>query len=296
VRDPSITPYRESVLAGQTRSPPRDAGRFRDVRRGGDYFAGRVPFHAERRAIESNGGRPIGRSELRSDRSTHKDRGDFFSGRQGTNRSDIKRGDGERSVGGASSFAGDNRRTTPRELNNDSVRDYQNRMDRNRERDRSGSSRSAPRARDNNREPVEIIRGTESRGSESRGETFRRDHMERPPANAFQPRDNNNRGGSNYYRPPRTETREPSRNSGSRSESRPWSQPRSEPRSEPRRSEPRRDYSPPARVQPRSEPRSQPQQPRASQPRASQPRSNDSGRSSGDRGRHSGSRPMNQPR
>src|SRR5688572_18096899 len=108
---PAITPYRESVLAGQVRQPPRDVGRFRDTRRGGDYFAGRVPFHTERRAIESNGGRPIGRSELRSDRNP-KERGDFI--RPGTGRSEIKRAD--RGAGGSASFSSGGRNTTPREL------------------------------------------------------------------------------------------------------------------------------------------------------------------------------------
>jgi hypothetical protein len=291
---PAIAPYRESVLAGQTRSPPRDAGRFRDLRRGGDHFAGRVPFHTERRAIESNGGRPIGRSELRD--GNPKDRGDFFSNRRGTTV------DRDRPAG-ASSFAGRDR-NTPRELNNDSVRDYQNRVDRNRERDRSGSaspprsrplpnvrteererdpSGSGPAYRDNSRERVDIIRG-----GESRGDTIRRDHMVRPPSNTFEQRDRDN---STYIRP-RTETREPSRNfePGRRAESRPWSQPRSEPRSEPRR-----DYSPPPRAQPRSEPRSSPQ-PRGNYER-SQPRSNNNSggaaRQSGSR--QSGSRPTREP-
>ncbi|HEX2100418.1 MAG TPA: DUF6600 domain-containing protein, partial [Candidatus Synoicihabitans sp.] len=123
---PAITPYRESVLAGQTRSPPRDADRFREFRRGGGYFAGRVPFHTERRAIESNGGRPISRGELRTDRNP-KERGDFFSVRPDASRSDIKRADRERAEGAASSFAGRERNTTPRELNNDSVREWQQR-------------------------------------------------------------------------------------------------------------------------------------------------------------------------
>lgn len=280
---PAIAPYRESVLAGQARTPPRGADRFRDVKRGGDYFAGRVPFHTERRAIESNGGRPIGRSELRSDRNP-KDRGDFFSNRRSTSRSDTPR------ETGASSFAG-RERSTPRELNNDSVRDYQNRVGRDRERDRSGStstprtspwnrsgtrdrdsSGSSPRVRDNNRENAEIIRGTESRG-----DPIRRDHMVRPPSGVREQRDRD----STFYRP-RTETREPSRTftPGTRTESRPWSQPRSEPRSEPRR-----DYSPPARAQPRSEPRSSPQ-----------PRSNNNSGSTRSGGsRQSGSRPTREP-
>jgi hypothetical protein len=290
VREPSITPYRESVLAGPVRRPPRDADRFRDIRRGGDHFANRVPFHTERRAIESNGGRPIGRSELRSG-GNPKERGDFI--RPGTSRSDIKRADRDRATGGAA-FAGRERSTTPRELNNNSVRDWPTRIEQSRERDRSGSAsppsnRPTPRVREgrsedsnrfrsgDTRQPVEIIRGTESRG-----ETLRRDHMERPPSNAFQQRDRE----SSYSRP-RTETREPSRsyNPGNRVESRPYSQPRSEPR---------RDYSPPPRVE-RSEPRSSPQ-PRPNYER-SQPRSNNnSGGRGGDRAAPSGSRSSSQPR
>lgn len=280
---PAITPYRESVLAGQARRPPRDADRFREVRRGGDYFAGRVPFHTERRAIESNGGRPIGRSELRADRNP-KERGDFISVRPGANRAEIKRAERERSIGGSSFSGGRERNTTPRELNNDSVRDYQNRIDRSRERDRSGSasppSRPLPRFRVEDRERNEIMRA-----EESRNDRVRRDHMqrvpgsERPPNSVFQQRDNDR------YRV-RPETREPSRSYDipRRTESRPMPQPRSEPR---------RDYSPPARVQPRSEPRSQPPS-RGNFERAQQPRSNNnSGRSGGgDRG----SRPMGQPR
>jgi hypothetical protein len=52
-RPPAIAPYRESVLGGPVRRPPRDADLF-SPRRGGDYFAGRVPFHRERSAIEMN--------------------------------------------------------------------------------------------------------------------------------------------------------------------------------------------------------------------------------------------------
>lgn len=273
---PAIAPYRESILAGQTRRAPPAADRFRE-RRGGDYFGNRVPFHTERRAIESNGGRPIGRSELRTD-GNPKDRGDFIRIRPGTSHSDIKRAERDRSAVG-SAFRDRDRSNEPRELNNNSVRDWQARRDRDRERDRSGStlprynggSSSEPRSIDNGRERVEIIRPRESRQ-----DTLRRDHMQRPPSNAFQQRDDNS------YRP-RTEPREPSRsyNSGSRAEPRPWSQPRSEPR---------RDFSPPPRVQPRSEPRSQPQ-PRANYERA-QPRS--SSRDSGG-SRESGARPMSRP-
>lgn len=301
---PAIAPYRESILAGQARRPPPDVDRFRGFRRGGDSFAGRVPFHTERRAIEANGGRPIGRSELRSNRNP-KDRGDFFAVRPGTSRSDIKRA--ERAVAG-SALSGSNRNLRTRELNNDSVREWQNRIDRDRPRERSDSASSPPRytrwgagsntrsgsssnsrSGENSRERVEIIRPDESR------DRLRRDHMQRPPANALQQRDNS------YYRP-RTATGEPSR-SYNRVESRPPSQPRSEPRrwSQPRsqpRSEPRREFSAPrSQPQPRAQPRSQPQ-PRASSHRSesrssSQPRS--SSRSGGDRSRPSGSRPS-QPR
>ena len=301
VRDPAITPYRESVLAGQTRTPPRDADRFRDNRRGGDYFAGRVPFHNERRAIESNGGRPVGRSELRAGSRDNsraggnpKERGDFFPGRYSSGRSDGKRGDRDRPAG-SSSFAGRDQ-NSPRELNNDSARPYvnQNRIDRERERNRSGSSsapgstprgrsedrvrdpsgstpRPTPRYRDDNRERTEILRA-----EESRGDTMRRDHMVRPPSNAFQQpqRDNQRENRNNYYRP---ETREPSRSYSSpapRSEPRQYSQPRNEPR---------RDYSPPAR----SEPRGSSPAGRAS----SQPRSNNNSGGS----RQSGSRPTREP-
>lgn len=283
---PRIAPYRESVLAGNSRQAPRDANRFRETRRGGDYFAGRVPFHTERRAIESNGGRPIGRSELRSN-GNPKDRGDFFAIRPGTSNSEIKRNARERAAGTAAFSSREQQNRPPRELNNDSVREWQNRngWNRERERERSGSSvapRTPPRFRDNDREPQEIMRA-----EQSRRDAIRRDHMQRPPANALQQQDNDR------YRP-RTESREPARNfntPGSRAESRPWNQPRNQPRSEPRR-----DFTPPPRAQqPRSEPRSQPRgsspAPRSnSQPRSSPPRE------SGDRARHSGSRPWNQPR
>ncbi|MET0533614.1 MAG: DUF6600 domain-containing protein [Steroidobacter sp.] len=299
---PAIAPYRESVLAGQARRAPPDANRFRETRRGGDYFAGRVPFHTERRAIESNGGRPIGRSELRGN-GNPKDRGDFFAGRPGGGSdSEIKRAARERAAGGASfgSRERDNNRPA-RVLDNNSVREWQNRTGGDRERERSRGSSPVPRSRflDNDRDSSEV-----ARAQQSRRDDLRRNHMESPPANAFQQRDND-RSPSNGFQQrdndrfrPRTESRDSSRfndpsrfntTPGNRAESRPWSQPRSQPQP---RNEPRRDYSPPPRVQ--SQPRSEP---RGSQPVArpsSQPRSES--RSSGDRGRHSGSRPMNQPR
>ena len=302
VREPAIAPYRESVLAGQARRPAADSDRFRGFRRGSDSFAGRVPFHAERRAIEANGGRPISRSELRSHRNP-KDRGDFFSTRGGASRSDIKRAERERAAVG--SFAGRDQSTRTRELNNDSVREWQRRngVEGGRSQDRSGAaspSRSAPRYSrwgsntrntepNRDRERVEIIRP-----DPSRGDRLRRDHMQRPPANAFQQRDNND---SRSYSRPRTETREPSRSYG-RFESRPSTQPRSQPRSEPRR-----QFTPPPRSQPRAQPRAQPRsqpQPRAnyqrSQPRSSaQPRSSSS-RNHGSNSRSSGSRTLSQPR
>ncbi|HEY0686040.1 MAG TPA: DUF6600 domain-containing protein [Steroidobacter sp.] len=257
-RPPAIAPYRESVLGGAVRQPPRDANRFS---RGGDYFAGRVPFHRERTAIENNGGRPIGRNEL-VDRSGPKRGSDYNVVRPRVSVGDANRGARERALG----LNGNVRE--PRELNNNSVRDYQNRRD--------------TQTRD--REPVEILRGVESSRSDSR----RNDHLQRPPSSTFQ------QGGSSSYRPPsnstyrdrssgsanRNELREPRQYSQPRSEPRQYSQPRSEPRqySQPR-SEPR-TYSPP----PRQEPRSQPQ-PRVehSSPRASPSNNNGESRGGGNR-------------
>jgi hypothetical protein len=273
-RPPAIAPYRESVLGGAVRPRPRDADRF-NFRRGGDYFAGRVPFHRERSAIESNGGRPIGRAEL-VDRGA-KRHGDFI--RPGLNPSDIKHR--ERALG----LSGNDRR--PRELNNDSVRDWQNRRDRDRNDNlsRPGNSLTtpAPRAIERNRdrdarEQLEIMRAEES----SRVERRRSDHMQRQPGNTFQ------QGSNGFYRPPTDRSRD-SRGTVGRSEPRQLSQPRSEPRRDysPPRQEPRRDYSPP-----RQEPRSQPRIDR-SPPRASPSNNNSGSNRGGDRG---GSRPRSAPR
>ena len=72
-RPPAIAPYRESVLAGQPRERRHDnadrANWF--THRGAPR---RVDFTAERRAIENNGGRPIGRAQLIEN---PKERGDF---------------------------------------------------------------------------------------------------------------------------------------------------------------------------------------------------------------------------
>jgi hypothetical protein len=275
---PAIAPYRESVLAGQTRRPPRDADRFRETRRGGDYFAGRVPFHAERRAIESNGGRPVSRTELRDPNRNPKDRGDFFSTRSRTSNGDIKRAERDRASNGLG-FSNRDRDHRARELNNDSVREWQNHRDRDRSRGGGGGSSpvygsrssSAPRTIDNSREHLEIMRA-----EESRQDARRRDHMVRPPTNSIQQNSNG------FYRPPQ-EVRDAPRRSD-RAESRPWSQPRTQ---QPR-SEPRRDFTPPPRAQPRSEPRSQPQ-PRTNVDRG-QPRSSNHGGSRPIRG-NEGSRP-----
>lgn len=264
---PAIAPYRESVLAGQTRQPPRDLDRFRAGRQG-DSFAGRVPFHTERRAIETNGGRPVGRTELQdSNRNPKEGRGDFHAVRQVG--SDINRSERER----ASQAPVLNR---PRELNNDSVRDLQNRRDRERSagsspRVVSGNSlttpRNAERNSDRERQRVEIMQADESR-QEAR-ETRRRDHMQRPPSsNSFQ------QGSNGFYRAPTDSAREPSRQP-----SRQLSQPRSEPR---------RDVTPPSRQEPRSQP-----QPRSNTERSqsrSSSRDDGGGGSGGNRG---GNRPWN---
>jgi hypothetical protein len=79
-RPPAIAPYRESVLAAAPRTRRHDVSargqedRWVSGRTGGR----RVDFTAERRAIEENGGRPIGRSQLLDG---PKSRGDFRSTR-----------------------------------------------------------------------------------------------------------------------------------------------------------------------------------------------------------------------
>lgn len=306
-RPPTIAPYRESVLGGQVRRPPRDADRFA-WRDGRDTFAGRVPFHRERSAIEMNGGRPIDRNQL-VDRSGPKRGGDFNVTRPGGT-VDVKRPDRDRALG----FSGNDRR--PRELNNDSVREWQTRdRDRNDNGYRGNGNRSGagtlstptPRAQERDRqrdarEELHIMRAEES------------SQLRRPPSgSSFQ------QGGNSSYRPPsqdRYRDREPSRGTGTvgrsdpprftpspRSEPRTLSQPRNEPRqysqprSEPRqysqpRSEPRQ-YS-----QPRSEPRQYAPPPKSqssfdrSPPRASPSNNNQGGgnRNSGNRG--GGNRPQ----
>jgi hypothetical protein len=282
-RPPAIAPYRESVLGGQVRRPPRDADRF-NWRHGGDSFAGRVPFHRERSAIESNGGRPIGRNELIDRNGPKRGGGDFRVVRPsgaGDNRSDR-----ERAVG-AVGLNGNDRR--PRELNNDSAREWQN----HRGNDRPGSNLSTPAPRSqargsqrDSREQLDIMRAEES----SRPAQRRNDHMRVPGTNSFQ------QGSDGSYRPPsndRIRDREPSRGTGSVSQPRQYSQPRNEPRSytQPRSSEPRsytapprRDYTPPPSAQPRTQPA-----PRAesSAPRSS-PSNNNRGGNNGNRG---GNRP-----
>jgi len=74
-RPPAIAPDRDSILAGQPRTArtfDRGAATRRVVAR--RELPSRVNFDAERRAIEANGGRPIGRAQL-IDRNP-KDRGD----------------------------------------------------------------------------------------------------------------------------------------------------------------------------------------------------------------------------
>jgi hypothetical protein len=263
---PAIAPYRESVLAGQIRRPPPGADRF-NWRQRGDHFAGRVPFHRERSAIESNGGRPIGRNQL-VDRNGPKRAGDFVAIRQGGG-SSIKRPEGER----------------VREFNNDSVRQWQ--ANRNRDNgNRSGGNLSTVGPRLHNgdrpriaRDDLHIMRAEESVRPGQR----RNDRQQSAPAvNSL------TQGTASFYRPPqRFRDSEPARASGSTGtvgrnapprltnppsqsqprtlsqphrESRTLSTPRSEPRSEPRSYSPPRQYSPPSsppRVD-RSTPRSSP--------------------------------------
>lgn len=268
-RPPAIAPYRESVLGAPIRRPPRNADRF-NWRDGGDRFAGRVPFHRERRAIESNGGRPIGRNQL-IDRNGPKRAGDFHVIRPGVG-TGVKRPDGPR--GTVHGLAGGNERR-PRELNNDSVRQWQANRDRNRNgnvhREGSNLSTATPRVQSRDRqqttrENLHIMRAEESIRQAER----RNDQLRSPGRTSLQ------QGTTSFYRPPeRFRDREPARGTGtvgrsapprftappSRYEPRTLSQPRSQPRS----------YSPP-RTQPRSysQPRSQPRQ--FSRPPSPQPR------------------------
>lgn len=272
---PAIAPYRESVLAGQARSGPRDGDRFRG--RQGDFVTNRVPFHTERRAIEANGGRPVGRTELQ-DRNVRgiKDGGDFRSVRRGSNANGINRAERERIEG--LGFSGRDHDRTPRQLNNDSVREWQQRnpgsSPRVSERDSSRPRTIEQRDRNDTRERLEIMRA-----DQAVQDVRRRDHSERPPAYSSQQSHRDN----NYYRPTeRTRDHEASRGSRpARSEPPQYSQPRSEPR---------RELTAPPR-QPRQEPRSQPQ-PRNHMER-SQPGSSPRSHDGGSRG---GSRPMSMPR
>jgi hypothetical protein len=277
-RPPAIAPYRESVLAGQPRSGPRNGGRFG---REGDYFSNRVPFHTERRAIETNGGRPIGRAELRDrNRLTNgpKQGGDFRSSRQGAGASGIKRAERERIEGMGFNGRDRDRDRAPRELNNGSVREWQQRNPELSRRVRPEARFSTqPRSgqqhdRNDARERLEIMRADQAR-QDARQEARRRIHSDRPPANSSQQRERAN----NLNRPPER-ARESSRSSSFRYSEPPRQQ--SQPRAQPR-SEPRRNFSPPPK-QPRQETRS-PSQPRSS---------NNGGSRGGDRGsRNNGTRP-----
>ena len=263
---PAIAPYRESVLAGQVRQPPRDLGRFRGGREG-DVFAGRVPFHDERRAIESNGGRPIGMTELRDRNRNPKRSGDFINSRRDMgNRDNLRESDRERWPNGG---------PAPRSLNNDSIREWPLRRDSERNAGsvpRAGSRDSSPRTiqrdQDAARERLHIMRG-----EESREEGRRRDHMASPPGDrGFQP---GNSGG--LSRPPSDRVRESERGAIGRGEQRGFRVPRNEPH----------PGSAPAS---RPEPRSQPQPGGSAEPSAPRSHQNNEGR--GNRG----PRPMEGPR
>jgi hypothetical protein len=278
---PAIAPYRESVLGGQVRRPPRDVDRFNNMGRG-DYYAGRVPFHREREAIESNGGRPVGRSQLVDRQDGNPKRGgDFRSIRPGGG-PDIKRAERDQALG----LSGTNR---ARELNNDSVRDWQTRRDRDNRNDtssRPGSNLSTPTPRsvERNRDRDDARDRVRSMPAEESSNIRRNDHMQRVPSNGYQ------QNGSGFYRPPapsndsaRVRDREPSRSSGgnlNRVEPRQYSQPRSEPRT----------YTPPP---PRQEqPRSQPQPSRASPPS----NNNNGGGGGNGGGNRGGNRPWSTPK
>jgi len=264
---PAIAPYRESVLGGNVRRPPRDVDRFNNIARG-DFYRGRVPFHRERSAIESNGNRPVGRAEL-VDRSSGSPKryGDFNVTRPSGTQPDVNRAARERALG----LSGSSNR--PRELNNDSVRDWQSRRDRDNRNDNLTRPRNnfatPPRAVGSDRNTGERVRSMPAEEFNIR----RNDHMQRVPGNGYQ------QNGSGFNRPPTNDSfrdRERSRSSGSggapnRVEPRQYSQPRQyspPPRSEPRqnspapRSSPPRSYTPPPR-QEQQQPRSMPQAPRS---------------------------------
>ena len=74
-RPPALTPDRASVLAGSVRRGPPAA---RVTRTDNRDLSNRVAFETERRHIEANGGRPVGRTHLYRD--GPKGRGDFIRG------------------------------------------------------------------------------------------------------------------------------------------------------------------------------------------------------------------------
>lgn len=78
-RPPALTPYRESVLGGAPRPQLRELHTYDRQRQEFPRYRtpSRIPFEAERRAIEANGGQPPSRAELR-DRGPK--RGDDFRG------------------------------------------------------------------------------------------------------------------------------------------------------------------------------------------------------------------------
>ncbi len=79
-RPPALTPYRESVLGGAPRPQLRELREYDRQRQEFPRYRtpSRIPFEAERRAIEANGGQPPTRAELR-DRGPK--RSDDFRGR-----------------------------------------------------------------------------------------------------------------------------------------------------------------------------------------------------------------------
>ena len=295
---PAIAPYRESVLGGAIRQPPRDVARFNNLGRG-DYYVNRLPFHRERSAIESNGNRPIGRAELVERTPGNPKRfGDFNVNRPiGGKGPDINRGDRDRALGLSD---GINR---PRELNNDSVRDWQSRRDRDSRNGtliRPGNSFSTPQPVQRERDRSDVRDRVRSMPAEESSNIRRNDDMQRVPGNGYQ------QNGTGFYRPPSNNAfrdREPSRSPGSgasglsRSEPRQYTppSPRSEPRTfgTPPRSEPRTFSTPPRTFTPpprQAAPPSHPQAPRAA------PSNNNHGPGNGGGNRGGGNRSWNTPR
>ncbi|WP_116812639.1 DUF6600 domain-containing protein [Steroidobacter cummioxidans] len=288
---PAIAPYRESVLGGAIRRPPRDVDRFNNMGRG-DYYAGRMPFHRERSAIESNGNRPIGRAELVQPAPGPKRYSDFNVNRPTGKNPDVNRYPALGSSGGSN---------RPRELNNDSVREWQSRRDRDNRTEglsRPGNSFSTPTPQPGQRERdrSDARDRVRSMPAEESSNIRRNDPVQRVPSNGYQ------QNGTGFYRPPSNSNfreREPSRSPGSGGSGLSRTEPRQYTPAPSPRSEPPRTISAPPRSEPRnfSPPPRQAAPPSHSQPSRAAPPSNSSpgvGNGGGHRG--GGNRSWNTPR